>query len=165
MPITPAVERPVVRDAIPEGEPLNEAEQKKMQRAIMGPAGLIKSDAVLPEGQQPAPALRGEERRKAREANQARARGRLAARSASRLTLEERVERAAKKVNGQNVAAALYTIEHATPYEREVLLLAEEYLGQNRKGVLQRHAKAVKAKTREAFLQAVGASPDEPAEE
>lgn len=131
---------------------------------IMGPAGRIKPQVVLPEGAQAHPALRGAERRQAQEEQRRRAEEAATRRMNTPTTLGERVETAAKKMNGQNVAAASITIRNATPRDQEAFLLAEEYLGRDRSGLKKMFPRVVTKKGREAFLRERGAeAPDQSA--
>lgn len=54
-----------------------------------------------------------------------------------RLSVDERVERAAEKLKGANVATAISVIQNLSSAERDFYLLAEEHLGLARKSVLR----------------------------
>ncbi len=75
--------------------------------------------------------------------------------------INDRVEAARFKLNGQNVAQAIQTIELTSPADRDIYLLAESS-GQGRVGILRAFG-PVRRSVREAYLQAAGtdASPNE----
>lgn len=99
------------------------------------------------------------DRQAAREENYSKERQAMDARLSrnKRLTAEERVFEAAKKLEKANSSLAIRLIGTKSAYERDFFLLAEEYVGPNRREVL-RQFPAPRKRTREAFL---GATPDQ----
>lgn len=75
-----------------------------------------------------------------------------------RLSVDERVERAAEKLKGANVTTAISVIQNLSSAERDFYLLAEEHLGSNRKSVLRSFPPPRKS-IRADFLR--GAAPTE----
>lgn len=73
-----------------------------------------------------------------------------------RVGVDEAVRRLAGRLQGANVSNAIHLIDGLSTRERDYALLAEEYLGPNRKVVLQNFPKPRKS-AREVYLQ--GATP------
>lgn len=121
----------------------------------------MKSMTGSPSQVQQKPLTRREERDRQRQEN-----GRIAREAAQRrvarkmaVGIEERVAKAAKRLNGVNVAGAIDLIRDASESDRDLLLIAERH-GQNRSGVLKQFG-APRASVETAYLAEAGlASPE-----
>jgi hypothetical protein len=118
--------------------------------------------------QPPSPNVPGKTRVQMREearmerAHEAHTQARRMSERARGVGLTERVDKAKVKMNGQNVAQAIQTIQLSSLTDRDYFLLAEEFT-RNRTGVLRAFG-PVKRAVREAYLaEAELSAPDQPA--